>query len=147
MKEETLIAACHKVYNDLYRFALSELNYEKALEYELRSRGVKCESEVDVPLPFTDSNNETHFITSLRMDLLVKPNIVLELKTVKGDMKKDDAPYYQVKRYEKLINAERAYLINFGIKGVEIYDCSGDLFKRINDVAPNKKQNIMKIDI
>ena len=144
--EDVLVNSCQRVYDTL-GFGLGELVYEKALIIELRSRGIKCENEIDIRLDYIDMNNESHFLTSLRIDIIIKPDIILELKTVETEMKRNSKPYYQVKRYEKLMNAKQCYLINFGKKGLEIYECSGKLFENKIKTDNIPKRTILKIDI
>ena len=128
--EQILLESCERVYEQL-GYGLAELVYEKALKTELRIRGVKCENEVYINLPYTGSNNEEFFMTSLRMDIVVylgrnnRRKIILELKTVKSELKQDDKEYYQAKRYENLTGAENSYLINFG-KRLEVYNLGGE---------------------
>lgn len=130
--QEKIVESCKRVYNQL-GYGLMELNYEKALVIDLKSIGIKCDNEIYVNLDYQDINGEKHFLTSLRIDILIKPDIVIELKTVKSILKKDDKEYYQVKRYEKLLNARESYLVNFGIKGLEIYQCTGDSYISLID--------------
>lgn len=129
--EKKLIESCKRVYEQL-GFGLMELTYEKGLKIELQSLGVKCDNEEYVNLYYEDRDNEKHFLTSLRMDIVVKkPSCVIELKTVKSVLKKDDKEYYQALRYQKITGVEKCYLVNFGIKGLEIYNCNDDDFKNL----------------
>ena len=128
--DRVILDACKRVYDRL-GFGLMELTYEKALKIELESRSIKCENEIYVNLDYEDINGEKYFLTALRIDILIKPDIVLELKTVKSVLKKDDKEYYQILRYEKLLNARDSYLINFGMKDLEVYKCTGGLFEKI----------------
>jgi GxxExxY protein len=129
--EKIILESSKKVYDQL-GYGLMETTYEKALKLELTSRGVRCENEVYTNLYYEDSNNDEHFLTALRMDILIKePEIILELKTVKSVLKKDDKEYYQVLRYKKIMNIDKCYLINFGIKGLEVYNCEGDFVNLI----------------
>ena len=133
--EQSLLESCQRVYQEL-GYGLSELVYEKALKTELTTRQIKCENEVYINLSYTASNNEEYFMTSLRMDIVAYLNnnekIILELKTVKSELKQDDKEYYQAKRYQRLTNANNSYLINFG-KRLEVYNLGNDEF--INLIA------------
>ena len=128
--QEILLESCQRVYDDL-GYGLAELVYEKALKLELISRGIRCENELYVNLDYTTSNNEKYFLTALRIDIIVymgrnnRHKIILELKTVKSELKQDDKEYYQAKRYERLTNADNSYLINFG-KRLEVYNLGGE---------------------
>lgn len=125
--DEVIISSCKRVYETL-GFGLMEVSYEKALKMELRSRGYLSDNEVYVNVEYEDSNGEKHFITSLRIDILIKSpkRVVLELKTVQSVLKRISKEYNQVKRYEKLLKVDTSYLINFGLKGLEVYNTSGD---------------------
>ena len=129
--EEIIIKSCNRVYETL-GFGLMETTYEKALKVELQSRYIPCDNEVYVNLDYQDINGEKHFLTSLRIDILIKkPRIILELKTIKGELKKKDKEYYQVKRYGKLMGIDNLYLVNFGLSKLEIYRCNGDEFEML----------------
>ena len=131
--QNVLLESCQKIYDDL-GYGLAELVYEKALKIELTSRGIKCENELYVNLHYTASDNEEYFLTSLRIDIIVYLNgrkIILELKTVKSELKEDDKEYYQAKRYERLLNADNSYLINFG-KRLEVYNLGGEFRNLMN---------------
>lgn len=125
--DEVIISSCKRVYETL-GFGLMEVSYEKALKMELRSRGYLSDNEVYVNVEYEDSSGEKHFITSLRIDILIKSpeRVVLELKTVQSVLKRISKEYNQVKRYEKLLKVDTSYLINFGLKGLEVYNTSGD---------------------
>ena len=131
--EQILLESCQRVYQQL-GYGLAELVYEKALKLELKERGIKCENELYVNQTYLTSTNEEYFLTGLRIDIMVYLNnnqkIILELKTVKSELKQDDKEYYQAKRYERLTNARNSYLINFG-KRLEVYNLSGD-FTNLN---------------
>ena len=130
--ESIIIESCKRVYEQL-GFGLMELTYEKALKCELLSRNIKCENEYYVNMFYESSDNEKHFLTPLRIDILINnPKIVIELKTVKSVLKNEDKEFYQVTRYQGLVNAEQCYLVNFGIKGLEIYRCTGGEFEKLN---------------
>jgi GxxExxY protein len=98
--------AAMEVYNTLGPGLLESI-YHKAMIYELQSRGLSVKSEVPVEVHYKGVLIEN----SLRLDLLVNDQIIVELKSVE-----DIQPihYKQLKTYLKLFNKELGWLINFG---------------------------------
>jgi GxxExxY protein len=98
--------AAMEVYNTLGPGLLESI-YHKAMIYELQSRGLSVKSEVPVEVYYKGVLIEN----SLRLDLLVNDQIIVELKSVE-----DIQPihYKQLKTYLKLSNKELGWLINFG---------------------------------
>ena len=98
--------AAMEVYNTLGPGLLESI-YHKAMIYELQSRGLSVKSEVPVEVYYKGVLMEN----SLRLDLLVNDQIIVELKSVE-----DIQPihYKQLKTYLKLFNKELGWLINFG---------------------------------
>ena len=98
--------AAMEVYNTLGPGLLESI-YHKAMVYELQSRGLSVKSEVPVEVYYKGVLIEN----SLRLDLLVNDQIIVELKSVE-----DIQPihYKQLKTYLKLFNKELGWLINFG---------------------------------
>lgn len=58
---------------------LLESVYEEALTYELQKRGLKVERQKEVPIHYDGKLLNT----SLRLDMLVEDQIIIELKSVK----------------------------------------------------------------
>ena len=98
--------AAMEVYNTLGPGLLESI-YHEAMIYELQSRGLSVKSEVPVEVYYKGVLIEN----SLRLDLLVNDQIIVELKSVE-----DIQPvhYKQLKTYLKLFNKELGWLINFG---------------------------------
>ena len=98
--------AAMEVYNTLGPGLLESI-YHKAMIYELQSRGLSVKSEVPVEVYYKGVLIEN----SLRLDLLVNDQIIVELKSVE-----DIQPihYKQLKTYLKLFKKELGWLINFG---------------------------------
>ena len=95
-----------EVYN-AFGPGLLESVYHKALVYELQERGLRVESEVPVEVFY-----KGHLVeNSLRLDILVEDQIVVELKSVEDIL---PVHYKQLKTYLKLCNKEQGWLINFG---------------------------------
>lgn len=72
-----IIDAAIKVHKTLGP-GLLESAYEKCLIYELRSRGLLVESQVDVPIRYMGQE----IAAGYRIDLLVERAVVVEVKTV-----------------------------------------------------------------
>ena len=98
--------AAMEVYNTLGPGLLESI-YHKAMIYELQSRGLDVKSEVPLEVYYKGILIEK----SLRLDLLVEDQIIVELKSVE-----DIFPihYKQLKTYLKLYKKELGWLINFG---------------------------------
>jgi GxxExxY protein len=98
--------AAMEVYNTLGPGLLESI-YHKAMIYELQSRGLSVKSEVPVKVYYKGVLIEN----SLRLDLLVNDQIIVELKSVENIQ---PVHYKQLKTYLKLFNKELGWLINFG---------------------------------
>ena len=79
--------------------------YRKAVEIELRQKGLRFESEKEISLEYRGENVGKH-----RLDLLVEDELVVELKTVETLHKKH---YAQVRSYLKATGTSVGLLINF----------------------------------
>ncbi len=80
--------------------------YEDCMIFELKSRGLKVESQVKQPLVYKNSILNKHFF----LDLLVEDKVIVELKSVE-----DILPVHEVQlvTYLKLTNKKLGLLINF----------------------------------
>lgn len=103
--------AIFDIYNEL-RPGLLESVYEKAMVYELRSRGLKEESQVEVPLMYKGQvlGND------LRVDLLVENKVIVELKSVE-EMKK--VFFKQLMTYLRITNLRVGILVNFNTDQID----------------------------
>ena len=98
--------AAMEVYNTLGPGLLESI-YHKAMIYELQSRGLDVKSEVPLEVYYKGVLIEK----SLRLDLLVEDQIIVELKSVEDIL---PIHYKQLKTYLKLYKKELGWLINFG---------------------------------
>lgn len=101
--------------NDIYEELGSghrECVYHKALEYELRTRGIPYECEVVVPLLYKGS-----FLSHMRLDLVVDKTTIVELKATRS-LKEDDSA--QISRYMKTTGMQNGILVNFGAYELEV---------------------------
>ena len=97
--------AIFDVYNTLGP-GLLESVYEESLCFELKQRGLSVERQVEVPIIY--KGNTLH--TTLRLDVLVEHQVVVELKSVE-EMK----PVFskQLLTYLRLMNLHLGILVNF----------------------------------
>ena len=98
--------AAMEVYN-AFGPGLLESVYHNALVYELQERGLKVQSEVPVEVFYKGHVVEN----SLRLDILVEDQIIIELKSVEELL---PVHYKQLKTYLRLYKKEQGWLINFG---------------------------------
>ena len=97
--------AIFEVYNELGP-GLLESVYEEALVFELKERGLNVSRQVEVPVVY--KGNELK--TSLRLDLLVNNQVIVELKSVE-EMKPVFAK--QLLTYLRLLDKHVGLLVNF----------------------------------
>ena len=98
--------AAMEVYNTMGPGLLESI-YHKAMIYELQSRGLDVKSEVPLEVYYKGILIDK----SLRLDLLVEDQIIVELKSVEDIL---PIHYKQLKTYLKLYKKELGWLINFG---------------------------------
>jgi GxxExxY protein len=107
---EQLIGAAFEVHNAL-GFGFLERVYQKAMQVELQSRGIKVELEPQIKVQFKGV-----IVGDYAADLFVADEIIVELKT---------DPAYQAFHEAQLLNELRGtgirlgFLINFGREKVE----------------------------
>ena len=97
--------AIFDVYNELGP-GLLESVYEEALAFELNERGLEVVRQVEVPVIY--KGNELK--TSLRLDLLVNNQVIVELKSVE-EMKPVFAK--QLLTYLRLLDIHVGLLVSF----------------------------------
>ena len=113
--------AAMEVYNTLGPGLLESI-YHKALKFELESRGLKVDSELVVDVIY-----KGHLIdNSLRLDMIVEDQVVLELKSVETLM---PIHFKQLRTYLRLYKKELGWLINFGAYDFKDGLCSVKLDK------------------
>lgn len=86
---------------------LLESVYEKAMIREIELRGLKVQSQVNIPILYKGAPVGD----DLRIDLLVEDELIVELKSVE-EIK--DVFYKQLRTYLKLMDKEEGLLVNFG---------------------------------
>ena len=102
-----IINCAYEIHNFLGP-GLLESVYQKALIHELRLRGFKVDSEVSIDIYYKDVN----IGDSLRLDILVNEEIVIELKSVENIL-----PVHkkQLLTYLRLLDLQVGLLINFNV--------------------------------
>jgi GxxExxY protein len=86
---------------------LLESIYEKALCFELQSRGVKVHAQLGIPVVYKGQSLGEH-----RLDLLVEDQVIVELKAVD---RLDPVFHAQVLSYLRLTGKQIGLLINFNV--------------------------------
>ena len=110
-----VVDAAYKVHKT-FGPGLLESAYEACLVHELRSRGLKVETQVAVPLVYEGVKIDAGF----RIDLLVQGRLVVELKAVEALLPIHEA---QIMTYLKVTKNRLGLLINFNVplikKGIQ----------------------------
>lgn len=101
------IGAAMEVYN-LLGPGLLESIYEKAMIYELQSRGLKVSSQMPVEVKYKN----VILSSDLRLDILVEDKVIIELKSVETLM---PVHFKQIRSYMKLLDISAGVLINFNV--------------------------------
>ena len=91
---------------------LLESAYETALLFELESRGIKAEKQVEIPVYYKENLLDIGF----RADIIVEDCIILELKSV---VSLEKVHFKQLLNYLKLTNLKLGYLVNFNVESLE----------------------------
>jgi len=115
-----------EIYNQL-GYGLSEITYEKAFQAELSEVFRNVQTEYHIQEYYTTMNGKKIQIGDLRIDILIDNEIIIELKTLESSlMKKKDIKitkeYKQLKRYMKLMNISKGFLINIFNGGVDLFE-------------------------
>jgi len=97
--------ACFKVYNELGP-GLLESAYETALVMELRSLGLKVDTQVPISVTYRGQDMGTAY----RLDIVVEQKVILELKSVDA---LSNLHHKQILTYLRLSGLKLGYLINF----------------------------------
>ncbi len=108
-----IIRGCvYEVYKQLGP-GLLESVYERALIYELQSRGLHVQSQVSVPILYKGQN----LGTDLRIDILVNNAVVIELKSVETVLQVHKK---QLLSYLRLADKRVGYLVNFNEHDIDL---------------------------
>lgn len=101
-----IIGCAYEVHRIILGPGLLESVYQKALVQELKLRGFKVKSEVDIEINYKGVNVGS----DLRLDIIVNDTIIIELKSVETIL-----PIHkkQLLTYLRLTNLQLGLLINF----------------------------------
>jgi GxxExxY protein len=114
--------AIFEVYNELGP-GLLESVYQKALIFELKSRKLRVESEVFLPVYYKGVKLEMNF----RIDLLIEDKIVIEIKSVEN---LSSVHHKQLLNYLKLARKELGILVNFNTDTL-----TNQIFRKVNTMS------------
>ena len=103
----TIIGAAIEVHKELGP-GLLESVYEDCLKVELESRGLKVETQIDLPLIYKGQETGKYY----RIDMLVEDVFIVELKAVEALKPLHEV---QLMTYMKLSNVKMGLLINFNV--------------------------------
>jgi GxxExxY protein len=106
MKVSGLVIGCAMAVHRELGCGYLELVYERALEIELKSKGILVERQVELPVSYK-GNPVGKFIA----DMLVADCLVVELKATETTTPRDEA---QLINYLKAANLPVGLLFNFG---------------------------------
>jgi GxxExxY protein len=104
-----VVSSAIEVHRTLGGPGLLECVYEEALVWELISRKVEVERQLDVPITY----KHRPLGHPLRLDLLVGRLVIIECKAT---MNYNSIYESQVLTYLRLMNLKLGYVINFGEK-------------------------------
>ncbi len=108
---EAIISAAMKVHRSL-GLGFPEIIYQRALEVELKNRGITFKAEQELPVYY-----EGILVGKRRLDLLVENKVLVELKAVSELEKKY---LNQILNYLEAFNVEIGLLLNFGTESLQI---------------------------
>lgn len=102
-----IVDSAIEVHRTLGGPGLIESVYEEALAWELASRGLCVERQIEVPISYKGNL----LATPLRLDLLVNASVIIEVKAVSVYNRIFES---QALTYLRLMNLKLAMVINFG---------------------------------
>lgn len=102
-----IVDACYVVHHEMGPGLLESI-YEECLHYELTSRKLAVQRQVQVPLQFKGNR----LPATLRLDLMVEDTVILELKCVRAFEPVHTA---QLLSYLRLTSKRLGFLLNFHV--------------------------------
>ena len=108
-----------KVYTALGA-GLLESAYTAALIYEIEKAGLRCHSQVELPMVY----ETIRLNIAYRLDLLIEHKVIIEVKSVETLL---HVHHKQVITYLKLSGFRLGLLVNFNTT-----DISGNIFRKVN---------------
>ncbi|HQU85683.1 MAG TPA: GxxExxY protein [Pyrinomonadaceae bacterium] len=106
-----IVDSAIEVHKTLGGPGLLESVYHESLYFELQSRGLLVEKELQVPITYKGNK----LAAPLRLDLLVERKVIIEAKSV---VNYNNIFETQVLTYLRLLNLKLGLVINFGEKRV-----------------------------
>lgn len=97
---------CIKIHRTLGP-GLLESAYEDCLMYEFQKAGIRCESQVKIPLIYEGK----YLGDGFKADIIVEDKVIIELKALQ---ELDSIHYAQLKTYLKMSGIKLGLLVNFG---------------------------------
>jgi len=114
MKLDNLTYEIRGCIYDVYKTlgpGLLESVYEEAMMYELDSRKLFYENQVNFPVVYKGKNLKKNLI----LDLVVEDSVIIELKSVE-ELKK--VHFKQLYTYLKLTDTRVGFLVNFNVDDI-----------------------------
>ena len=102
-----IIGAAIEVHQQLGP-GLLESTYEACLAYELNTRGLTVQRQIQVPITYKSVTLDEYY----RIDMLVNNQVLIELKSVR---KLEPIHEAQLLTYLKLMKVRRGLLLNFNV--------------------------------
>ena len=107
---EKVIGCAMKVHSAIGP-GFPEKIYQRCLILELKSMGIKCESEIEKDIFYTGIK-----VGSRRLDLFIENKVLIELKAISEI---DSGCFNQIINYLKVFQLEVGLLLNFGNPSLE----------------------------
>lgn len=104
---DAIIKAYYLVYNEL-GYGFLEKVYERALLFELRNKGLMCESQIPIKVYYKGFEMGDYYA-----DLIVEDTVIIELKAAEALAMEHEA---QLTNYLRATDKEVGLLLNFGKK-------------------------------
>lgn len=101
------VIACCEAVRSVLGPSFSEAVYHRAVEAELRGRGISYESEIPVPVTYKGLT-----VGHVRVDIFVAKQVVLELKAT--PFKVAQGHVAQAEKYMVLLGVETGLAVNMG---------------------------------
>ncbi|MBR5640343.1 MAG: GxxExxY protein [Muribaculaceae bacterium] len=107
---------------------LIEKFYEKALIFELQSRGINVESQVEIPTFYKEQPLGLNLIA----DLVVEDKVIIELKATPRIEK---AHIRQILTYMKLMRKHYGLILNFGVSYMTQYGIKSFILSDFDEIV------------
>ncbi|MHC1738996.1 MAG: GxxExxY protein [Ignavibacteriaceae bacterium] len=117
----SIIGCAMEVHREL-KNGFQEVIYQRALEHEMKLRGLNFSREYEMPVYYKDKN-----VGSRRVDFLVEKTVSVELKAL---IKTEPVHLAQAMNYLEAYNLEIGLLINFGAKSLEYHRLENKKYRK-----------------